>query len=449
MTVVNPKSISGINSITTGSGSDNLLTIHTNDGTERVRVDSAGITKVGSGVTLSPDGDIFATGVTTSTTVQVGSATTIHTTGIDLGNGNLTGHNLHSTGITTSSSVIVGGGVTISESGIEASGIGITCANINGGQISGRRNLIMNGAMQIAQRATSGTSGGFDSLDRWYSNLSGGAATFSQETNANPSETGGIQKYARLNVSTSSDYTSIRQRIEDVTSVPAGTVTLSFYAKGTAPSGGLYVFTTQNFGTSGSSEVDGTPVLITSSLTSSWVRYVVQISVGSVDGKTIGAGSYFQITIGQYSNTGATAYDLNITGVQLEAGLQATAFEKCSHGEELALCERYYQKHKYGTYLGVNFLGRKSGSNTVVGVMMGFPRMRAAASGTHTGAFKLYRITDGATHSSTSVTVGQPNDYGHNTIKITAECTGSFSTGNMAMLYTGSGAGTFELDAEL
>ena len=66
MTVVNPKSISGINSITTGSGSDNLLTIHTNDGTERVRVDSAGTTKVGSGVTLSPDGDMFATGVTTS-----------------------------------------------------------------------------------------------------------------------------------------------------------------------------------------------------------------------------------------------------------------------------------------------------------------------------------------------------------------------------------------------
>ena len=98
MTVVNPKSISGINSITTGSGSDNLLTIHTNNGTERLRIDSTGATKivtgivttltvttgivttlttntltansttkVGSGVTLSPDGDIFATGVTTTT----------------------------------------------------------------------------------------------------------------------------------------------------------------------------------------------------------------------------------------------------------------------------------------------------------------------------------------------------------------------------------------------
>ena len=98
MTVVNPKSISGITSITTASGSDNLLTIHTSDAnnTERLRIDSTGTTKivtgivttltattgivttltantltansttkVGSGVTLSPDGHIFATGITT------------------------------------------------------------------------------------------------------------------------------------------------------------------------------------------------------------------------------------------------------------------------------------------------------------------------------------------------------------------------------------------------
>jgi len=85
MTVVNSKSISGINSITTGSGSDNLLTIHSSDSnnTERLRIDSTGTTrittgivttftatssaKVGSGVTLSPDGDVFATGVCTAT----------------------------------------------------------------------------------------------------------------------------------------------------------------------------------------------------------------------------------------------------------------------------------------------------------------------------------------------------------------------------------------------
>ena len=70
MTVVNPKSISRINSITTGSDSDNLLTIHTSDAsnTERVRINSSGDVIVGSGITVSPDGDIFTTGVTTATT---------------------------------------------------------------------------------------------------------------------------------------------------------------------------------------------------------------------------------------------------------------------------------------------------------------------------------------------------------------------------------------------
>ena len=52
MTVVNPKSISGITSITTASGSDNLLTIHTSDAsnTERFRIDSTGTTKIVTGI---------------------------------------------------------------------------------------------------------------------------------------------------------------------------------------------------------------------------------------------------------------------------------------------------------------------------------------------------------------------------------------------------------------
>ena len=62
MTVVNPKSISGITSITTASGSDNLLTIHTSDAnnTERLRIDSTGTTKIVTGIvtTLSVTGNV-------------------------------------------------------------------------------------------------------------------------------------------------------------------------------------------------------------------------------------------------------------------------------------------------------------------------------------------------------------------------------------------------------
>ena len=107
MTVVNPKSISGINSITMASGSDNLLTIHTTNTTERVRVNSDGDVIVGSGITVSPDGDIFATGVTTATTF-VGALTGNVT-------GNISGGTVAGSTGTFSSDVSVGGELQIAD----------------------------------------------------------------------------------------------------------------------------------------------------------------------------------------------------------------------------------------------------------------------------------------------------------------------------------------------
>ena len=40
MTIINPKSIAGVTSITTASGADNLLTVHTYNTTERVRINN-------------------------------------------------------------------------------------------------------------------------------------------------------------------------------------------------------------------------------------------------------------------------------------------------------------------------------------------------------------------------------------------------------------------------
>ena len=50
MTVINPKSISGITSITTSSGADDLLTIHNYSGAERFRIDGDGNTRITSGI---------------------------------------------------------------------------------------------------------------------------------------------------------------------------------------------------------------------------------------------------------------------------------------------------------------------------------------------------------------------------------------------------------------
>ena len=120
MTVVNPKSISGITSITTASGSDNLLTIHTSDAnnTERFRIDSTGTTKivtgivttltatgsakVGTGITLSSDGHSFVAGVSTTGTLSVSGIVT-STGDVDP----ITGT------ITSSGDITVGGDLTL------------------------------------------------------------------------------------------------------------------------------------------------------------------------------------------------------------------------------------------------------------------------------------------------------------------------------------------------
>ena len=80
---------------------------------------SGGILKQPIDVGIITATSLNASGIITAGTVQVGSATTIHTTGIDLGSGNVTSHNINSTGIITATSFVgpVTGNVTGNASG--------------------------------------------------------------------------------------------------------------------------------------------------------------------------------------------------------------------------------------------------------------------------------------------------------------------------------------------
>ncbi len=71
MTIINQKSISGITSITTAAAGDNLLTFHTNDGTERFRIDNSGSTKITAGIvtTLTVTGNATVGDTVAITTV--------------------------------------------------------------------------------------------------------------------------------------------------------------------------------------------------------------------------------------------------------------------------------------------------------------------------------------------------------------------------------------------
>ena len=237
MTVINPNSISGITSITLPAGADNVLTIHTSDGVERFRIDSSGNIKVGTAATISPDGDVFFTGVTTANGSGLTNLPAANITGTlpaisganltNLPAANLTGalpaiSGANLTGIAATDNVRtgildvagvstfrntmnVGAAVTISESGIEASGIGITVASINGSS-TGSKNLIINGAMNVAQRddgtGTLTAATGY-LCDRWSFQQDGVDENLRQEhVNVTSSDTGpyeeGFRKALKL-----------------------------------------------------------------------------------------------------------------------------------------------------------------------------------------------------------------------------------------------------------
>ena len=104
MTVINHKSISGITSITAPAGSDNLLTVHTNDTTERFRIVDSGA---------------IVTGVTTASNFKTGT-TNVHNVGVELAGINVLG-----------ADTPIGTGATIYNSGAAVfTGI-VTATNLN------------------------------------------------------------------------------------------------------------------------------------------------------------------------------------------------------------------------------------------------------------------------------------------------------------------------------
>ena len=209
------------------------------------------------------------------------------------------------------------------------------------------RNLIINGAMQVAQRGTSQTAYGYGSIDRYFFTLSGGTGTMSQEVlplgqTDIPSQ---FRNFLRISATVGDNYMGFVHRIENVASVE-GLVTISFYAKGSNPAAGSFSLSAyQEFGTGGSTGVSASEDAFT--VTSSWQRFEFTVTLPSLSGKTLGSNNCLELAILQGgSDTGTAAWTLDITGVQLEVGDTATPFEHRSYGQELALCQRYYEREK-------------------------------------------------------------------------------------------------------
>jgi hypothetical protein len=231
---------------------------------------------------------------------------------------------------------------------------GITATSLNGGPVIGR-NYILNGGFDIWQRGTSITSSaGFLATtflaDRWSSYYYGGGNTANYTMSRQDQVPGAIPGYESqyfirhaFPAGNATSYWEWQNRIEDVRTLAGQTVTFSFWAKSTGTTNPT-IEIQQNFGTGGSTT--NYAYLGAPTIGSTWNRYTWTTTLGSIAGKTIGAGSYlqFKLYFGPTAGT-VTAFNLDIDNVQLEAGPVATPFNRqnASYQTELAACQRYFQ----------------------------------------------------------------------------------------------------------
>ena len=273
------------------------------------------------------------------------------------------------------------------------------------------RNLIINGAMQVAQRGTSVTgvtATGYYTADRMRTSLSSaGGVVLSQSVVSDQNVGDFIANALKNEVTTAAagGQVGYNYRVEanDVSPYVGQTMTLSFYMKADAA-------------------VDIFPIIIGDTtinlsaitLTTSYVRYVVTFTMPSV--ATV---NHLDIILRADATVATANY---ITGVQLEAGDTATPFEHRSYGQELALCQRYFEKSEVNTRSFftasgqyhrpiIQFTATKraqptviatlvvesgltyNGSNTQLDIASAGLDFRATASGSGTGNYAYYNFT--------------------------------------------------------
>ena len=251
---------------------------------------------------------------------------------------------------------------------------------VEAGFKSGRKNLIINGAMQVAQRSTSAvaqandSNEGYATLDRYsleFGNSAGGTITTSKDSE---SPTGFGSSY-KLNVTTADTSVDTNHLVFFAQCIEAQTLrscgwdytsassylTLSFWVKNSKT--GIYCVAFNTYDTARQYTAE-----YTISQANTWEKKTITIPGNSAltfnDDNGAGLEVHFMLAnaSGRYGSAGSwtsgnawgTSNQVNFldstsnvgywTGIQLEVGSTATDFEHRSYGEELALCQRYYER---------------------------------------------------------------------------------------------------------
>jgi len=471
-------------------------------------VDISGITtvstlKVGTGLTASEDGDIFFTGVCTATTFAGSGAnltalpaaqvtgTLPAISGANLTNlpaANLTGalpaiSGANLTGIAATDNVRTG---ILDVAGIATFRSDVNLPNINGSQIGGRRNLIINGAMNIAQRGTSSTTSGYGSVDRIQHLYSGTdeAPTFSQADVAsgttpyslgfrksikvtNGNQTSGAGAADRAEISYKAEAQDLAKSGWNYTST-SSYITLSFWIKSSVAqsfylrlltadgTSQRYAFETGSLSadtwTKITKTIPGNSNLqfdnnVSEGLKISWYAFLGTDYTDSSSSDTWAAGTSGNRTPDQTSTWWTTNDStLELTGVQLEVGSQATPFEHEDNNTTLRRCQRYFWKMGLvsGAWIYVGVMGNSSSAR----FRATFPvPMRANPTITFSDLYIDSEISGSVETVNSVATTHFNSDFGGRIEFNTSSSTAS--SGAAVSLYPQSSSGYLQGEAEL
>jgi len=266
----------------------------------------------------------------------------------------------------------------------------VTVAKMADSAYLANRNMVINGAMQISQRGTSEASlaftsyGYFKAPDRFRTSIEVGTWTVSQSSTS-PEGFANSFKYdcTTLDASPTAAYSTklaYRAEAQDFQNLKYGTanaetVTLSFWVRSAKT--GIYIVELQHGETSISNSIS-----YTISVADTWEKKELSFSgyVTTAINDDNGVGLYINFwlvagsdytsgtlapntwqstaanrAVGQVNLADSTSNDWHITGVQFEIGGTATPFEYKTFGQELAACQRYYQKtYNESVYAGAN-----------------------------------------------------------------------------------------------
>jgi hypothetical protein len=295
------------------------------------------------------------------------------------------------------------------------------------------RNRIINGDMRIDQRnagaSISVTATGFP-VDRFYINANSTGVISGQRSTVAPA---GFTNSLLMTVTTprgtiaANDVYGVRQTLEGFNtadlmwgSASAQTVTLSFWVRSSIT--GTYTVSLFNaafnrsyvatYTVNAANTFEYKTVVVPGDTTGTWATdNTASINVFW----DVGSGSDFQATANTWvaagdlrtsgstnwiSTNGATFY---LTGVQLEVGTAATPFERRQYGQELALCQRYYEQ--FGPGYRVNLTtAANMGTTTSAGPFRWRVQKRTAPTVTVSGGWRTLGANQGA---SVSISFGE------------------------------------------